>query len=115
MIKTLRTNTPYLTTNSFSPYISGYNTNAPGYGYLKFDFISQSLQVYDGSQWQTLSKDVDIGFDPMMTNIIIWAQNKMMEEQQLQEKLKKFPALAKAHENYEIIKALVDNYKDSNE
>lgn len=113
MIKKIKSGSPYLNVNSFSPYLTAYNTASPACNQVKYDFGLQALQVYDGFQWQTLSQEASISLDPTLLSVVGWAQVKMHEEQQLAEKMKKFPALAKAHENYEIIKALVDNYKDN--
>lgn len=112
MIKNIKAGSPYINVNSFIPHLTAYNTSSGACNQVKYDFGLQALQVYDGFEWQTLSQEATISLDPTLLRVVGWAQVKMHEEQQLAEKMKKFPALAKAHENYEIIKALVDNYKD---
>ena len=44
-----------------------------------------------------------------LDTIITWARSKMQEEEKLKTLAAKFPALQKAMDNFEMIKALIEN------
>lgn len=70
--------------------------------------INGQLQVYNGSMFVPIHTTAWVDNIELGT-VVEWAKQKM--EQELREQLlaEKFPAFAKAKENYEIVKALVQN------
>lgn len=53
--------------------------------------------------------NVNINLGPRVEMVLEWAYKKMAEEDQIESLIKKYPALKIAKENYEIVKALVQN------
>lgn len=87
------------------PYVS--NTFDPGeLGQVKV--INGDLMVYNGS-WQKISVYTNIHIDKEIDNILTWAKNKIKQEAEEEELAAKFPAFAKARENFKLMKAMVRN------
>jgi len=84
------------------------NSSNPMTGMLRVN--GTSLEVFTGSSWQYVSTNyASIELDSNTQSVVSWAMKKMAEEQKIAELCKKYPALEKAHNNYEMIKALVEN------
>ena len=84
------------------------NSSNPMTGMLRIN--GTSLEVFTGSCWQYVSTNyASIELDSNTQSVISWAMKKMAEEQKIADLCKKYPALEKAHNNYEMIKALVEN------
>jgi len=85
------------------PYVT--NTFGPGeLGEVKV--INNDLMVYNGS-WQKISVYTNIDTDQEIDKILIWAKNKIKQEAEEEEIAAKFPAFAKARENFKLMKAMV--------
>lgn len=70
------------------------------------------LEYYDAGNncWLPLpGANVNINLGPRVEMALEWAYKKMAEEDQIASLVKKYPALKSAKENYEIVKALVQN------
>ena len=92
-------NVPY-TTNSYDRAYEG-----------EVRAVNGELQVYDGATFQTIRiaawvDDIDL------ETVVEWAKQKMEKELREQALAEQFPAFAKAKENYETVKALVENEMD---
>lgn len=70
------------------------------------------LEYYDAKykSWLPLpGTDVRIEIAPHVQVVLDWAHLKMKEEFELAELITKYPSLKQAKENYDIVKALVQN------
>ena len=112
MIKTLRSNSPYLSVTSHSPVI--YNNGMPNAGTVHYNTQTQCLQVFDGTTWHNLSSDSQIELTGIATEVITWAERKMHEERRLKELAATNPtlkdaieALQRAEEQVRIVATLV--------
>jgi len=83
MIKSISTNSPYITVsggNTGSTYIGNYS-NAPGVGNMRYNPNNQNIEVFDGSTWIILSAHhAIISLDPQVNTLLEWAKKKMLEE-----------------------------------
>ena len=70
--------------------------------------IGGQLQVYNGSYFIPIHTTAWVDNIELGT-VIEWAKQKMEQELREQVLTERFPAFAKAKENYEMIKALVQN------
>lgn len=70
--------------------------------------INGKLNVYNGSMWKEIRTTAFVDdFD--LKTVVEWAKQKMEQELREQQLADQFPAFARAKENYEIIKQLVEN------
>lgn len=70
------------------------------------------LEYYDSKSrcWFPLpGADVKVELGPQIEMVLQWAYKKMDEEEKLKQLAEKYPALKQAKENYDIVKALVQN------
>jgi hypothetical protein len=66
-----------------TPYMN-HNPN-PMTGAMSYDSASQSMRVFDGSMWQAVGGGTAmVNLSPDAINILKWAKEKMMQEQELQ-------------------------------
>lgn len=87
------------------PYVS--NSFAPGeLGEVKA--INGNLMVYNGG-WQNISVYTSVHTDYEINEILDWAKNKIKQEAEEQKLAENFPAFAKAKQNYEMFKRLIEN------
>jgi len=110
MINDINANSEYLiVSGTTSPtYITGFN-GMQGVGNMRFNTSSQCIEVYDGNNWITMNTGTSyLDVSPKTRTILRWAEKKMQEEQRLEEKCKQYPGLAKARDNFEMFKKLVD-------
>ena len=85
------------------PYIN-MSSNQPMVGALTYDQNSQSMKVYDGSNWMTIGGgSATVNLTGQAISILKWAEKKMQEEKEL-------IALADKHPT---IKSLVDEMNAS--
>lgn len=90
--------------NSY-PYV---NMSNPSAGMVRYSGNGQNLEVYDGSSWMIIQSTVPtINLDPMVVNVINWAQEKMKQEQRLQELAAKYPGVEDLQQKLDIMVALV--------
>ena len=84
-----------------------------GVGNVRFNTSNQDMEVYDGNNWLTLYRGtafIDLSY--RTKEILQWAEKKMKEEEQLDALCEKYPGLAKARDNFEMFKKLVDTDTD---
>jgi hypothetical protein len=90
-------------TNSI--YISAAS-GAQGVGNMRFNTLTQKIEVFDGSNWLTLNiGSVSVGLTSDAESIIQWARQKRAEEFE-------YERLAKAHP---AVKDLLNQIKDKEE
>jgi|LauGreDrversion4_2_1035121.scaffolds.fasta_scaffold87484_6 hypothetical protein len=111
MIKNINSNSEHITVSdtNLPTYINSFN-GMQGVGNLRFNTTSQTMEVYDGTSWITLYSGttfIDLSF--RTKEILQWAEKKMQEEARLDDQCKQFPGLAKARENFEVFKSMVDS------
>lgn len=70
--------------------------------------INGQLQVYDGSAFVPVHATSWVDSIELGT-VVEWAKQKMEHELREEEMARQFPAFAKAKENYEMIRRLVEN------
>ena len=70
--------------------------------------INGQLKVYNGSMWQTITATTLMD-DAQINELVEWASKKMAQELEDRQLAEKCPAFAKAKENYEMIRRLVEN------
>lgn len=103
MINNLTATSPHLTTNSYTPYIGNNGQSA---GNMRFNTISQQIEVFDGMIWQVISQNVSVGMTWTAEEAIRWADRKMQDERNLEERMAKHPALKDAYEKFVTIDIL---------
>lgn len=99
----------YGTTQDHSPYIVD-DANDPSNGAVRYR--GNHLEVYDSmnKRWvMHMGSSVVLTLSPRIESVVIWAEQKMEEEQRERELCEKYPALQIAKNNYETVKALVQN------
>lgn len=120
MIKNITPGTGLNVSGNYSNWPSFYNTvSGTGnnlLGQLRYNGSSQNLEVYDGTNWITITSSYPtIDLAPHVQAVVSWAQTKMAEESRLRELATEHPAVADAlaalthaQEQVEIVAALVD-------
>ena len=110
MIKSMASTSKYVSVAGGNPSIPYINGNQLSAGQMRYNPNMQSIEVYDGSTWHTMGNNyVSIDLTPDATAVLDWAKTKMIEEQRIDALCKKYPGLAKARDNFEIFKRLVDS------
>jgi hypothetical protein len=109
MIKGINAGSPYLTVSggTSSTYINNYS-GTQGVGNVRYNTSSQSMEVYDGNNWQMLNMSyatVDLSYDSQQ--LLEWARKERNRQFEREEKMKNNPALQKA---MEAIKRAEDNF-----
>jgi hypothetical protein len=93
---------------SGSTYVYG-NPNAQGLGNMRYNTVTQKIEVYDGNNWiQMQMPDVMIDLNPEAQSLLSWARKKRDQEQELERLVKNYPALADAKENLERAQEQLD-------
>jgi hypothetical protein len=112
--------------NNYIQNVSGgtgvYASVSPGYSSYHPDntkpqdgFVRNSngkFEYYNATNnfWMPMDGDnLYISIDPDIIGVMEWAKEKMAEEVRIKELAGKYPALKKAKENYDMVKALVEN------
>lgn len=121
MIKNITPGTGLNISGNYSNWPSFYNTvSGTGnnlLGQLRYNGSSQSMEVYDGSNWLTMTASYPtIDLAPHVQAVVAWAQAKMAEESRIKALAATHPAVAdalaavaKAEEQVQMVAALVDN------
>lgn len=75
------------------PWINMSNTQ-PMIGMLSYDNNSQSMKVFNGTDWMTIGGgSATVNLNPNAISILKWAEQKMQEEKELKELADKNPAI----------------------
>jgi hypothetical protein len=86
------------------------NNGGQSSGEMRYNTSNQSVEVYNGNTWQTISEHITLNLTPDAESAIQWATGKMHEENELKAKMEKYPSLKSAYEQYKLVEALV--YKE---
>ena len=87
------------------PWINMSNTQ-PMIGMLSYDNNSQSMKVFNGTDWMTIGGgSATVNLNPNAISILKWAEQKMREEYELKTLAEKHPS----------IKDLVNQIKEKEE
>ena len=83
-------------------------TDAAAYpGATRWNTTTGNLEIWTGSYWaQAPTETVNVGLDPETERVLIWAQQRMQEDQAREQRMRDNPALRAAWEQYEIVDAL---------
>lgn len=104
MIKNLDITSPHLTGSFISaPYI---NNNGQSAGNVRWNIMTQQLEVSDGNNWINISQNASIGLSWTADEAIRWASEKMAEERDLKQRMEKNPGLKDAYEKFQIMDIL---------
>lgn len=78
-----------------STYVSKtYNSNSKMQGDMYYDIDTQSIKVFNGSDWQPLvgpTVTIDLSYEAQ--SLLDWARKKRMEEEELERLAKEHPAI----------------------
>lgn len=75
------------------PWINMSNTQ-PMIGMLSYDNNSQSMKVFNGTDWMTIGGgSATVNLNPNAISILKWAEQKMREEYELKALAEKHPAI----------------------
>lgn len=89
-----------------------YNSQS-AIGDMRYNISLQCAEVFDGSTWKSLAMPASIGLTQRAEQILDWAEKKMIDDQVLQTKLEKYPALKQAYEQFKMVEALVHEEEHS--
>lgn len=90
--------------NTSVPYVN-QNINNPMQGMIRIS--GSDMQVFDGNNWVTLSTSyATVGLEPTAEEAIKWVRRKMLEEQDLHERMERHPGLKQAYEQFKIMDIL---------
>lgn len=111
MINNLSSHSPNLTVNAnFMPYIS----QTANSGAMRFNTITQSIEVCDGNSWIRISGVASVGLTATADSAIAWAMRKMAEEEEIRQLAKTNVTIAdalarvdQAQHELEVVKILV--------
>ena len=105
MINNLTVTSPHLTTSSYSaPYIN--NNGMQSIGQIRYNTMTQQMEVYDGMTWIVISQNVSVGLSWAADEAIRWANEKMREEADLKQRIERHPGLKDAWEKFQIMDIL---------
>lgn len=106
MIKNLYGNSSWINIgqgNTTMPYL---NTTQPMAGMIRMNSSLNRMEVYDGQNWIAYGSDVHVDLSESAKKTLIWAREKMEEENRLKELMKKHPGLKDLHDKFEMMKVL---------
>ena len=118
MIKSISSTSAYLQVQggfaAVGPYFQATTSpnTPPSAGTLRYDPMSQNLQVFDGYNWATFSNShTTVALNSDAEAAIKWAIQKQKEEQELEQLMAQSSTLRDAYEKYQMVKHLVTNEK----
>jgi hypothetical protein len=99
--------------NTSVPYVNS-NANNPMQGMMRIN--GSDLQVFDGSNWLSMSTSyATVALSPTTEEAIDWVKRKMQEEKNLHERMKQHPGLKQAYEQFKIMDILTLEEDKKNE
>jgi hypothetical protein len=111
MIKNLDITSPFLTSSSYSaPYVGNNGQSA---GNVRYNTMTQQMEVFDGGSWINISQNVSVGMSYEADEVLRWAGYKMREEAELKAKMEKYPTLKSAYEQFKMLEILVHEEETS--
>ena len=117
MIKGIYPGGRYTQVNNGTPaWPSIYNTgyvphNASGSqsftGQIRYNTTSGNIEIFDGSSWQGVYNSIaQVGLSQEAEQILDWAKKKMLEEFDLELRMKRHPGLKDAYDRFKVMDAL---------
>lgn len=115
MIKGIYSGGRYMQVNNGQPGTpSVYNNNAGSSngsqsftGQLRYNSSASGLEVFDGNMWQRMDSSVaQVGLNSIAEEALDWVRQKMQEEKDMYERMKRHPGLRDAYEKFKIMDAL---------
>jgi hypothetical protein len=97
---TTTSHTPYYTPDDKNLHDGAVRTTRGGFEY--YDVNRQCWFPLPGA-------DINLTVGPQFQIVLDWAMRKMNEEEKIKKLAEKYPALKQAKENYDLIKAMVEN------
>ena len=112
MIKNITPGTGLNISGNYSNWPSFYNTvSGTGnnlLGQLRYNGSSQNLEVYDGTNWLTVTTSYPtIELAPHVQAVVNWAQIKMAEESRLKALMDAHPGIQDLKQKLDVMVALV--------
>ena len=104
MIKNITQSGAFTQVSSYYPpqiYSTGQSA-----GEVRYNTSTQQMEVYDGSNWISISQNVTVGLSIPAEEAIRWATEKMEEESALKQRMEKHPGLKDAYEKFQIMDIL---------
>lgn len=104
---------PHLTiSNDYAPAPS-FSPGVWSAGMVRYNTNVQSLEVYDGQNWQSIySAYPTVELAPATREAVEWAMRKQQEERALKTMMQKHPGLRDLHDKFEMMKVLC--YEEEN-
>ena len=91
------------------PYIN-QNTTNPMQGMIRI--WGSEIQCFDAGCWLNMNTSyATVSLGPELQVLLNWARRKMIQEQDLQSLMEKYPGLKDAKDSYEVMLALVSDHK----
>lgn len=121
MIKNLNAG-PFLKVGHYGGnYLGAPNPSmASGFGMLRYNQQSQSIEVYDGSAWINIATSVEVSLDNEAVELLVWAKEQKQRQEQLERLAKEnvtiqdaLNSLRSAEERLNIVRALCEQDKIS--
>jgi hypothetical protein len=120
MIKGINTSGRYITVAGGSvsaPYINPNNQSA---GMMRYNTMTNQIEVYDGSMWLTLSTSyATVELNPDAESLLEWARRERDKQLKREHLIQNNPALQKAYEaikkaeaNFDILEKFVEHDKE---
>lgn len=114
MIKSINSSSIWLDVSGSRRYLPPSSVkfkypDTPYVGQIVYDFAMQENYTYNGNQWCLLESQANIGVATITQDVLHWASKRMHDEQNLDALCDKYPALAEAREQFEAMKALVND------
>lgn len=111
MIKNITQSGAFTHVSSYYPpqiYSTGQSA-----GEVRYNTSTQQMEVYDGSNWISISQTATVGLSWEAEEAIRWAQTKMAEEAELKQRMEKHPGLKDAYEKFQIMDILCKQEEDN--
>lgn len=105
MIKNIAQSGAFMQVSSYYPpqiYSTGQSA-----GEVRYNTSTQQMEVYDGTNWISITQTATVGLTMPAEEAIRWTQEKMAEEAELKAKMEKYPTLKSAYDQFKMIEALV--------
>ena len=100
----------YGTTPSWYQVDNSYNLPSIT-GAVQWNGTNKCFEVSNGASWMRIDNTIQVHHNPDLQKIIVWANIKIAEEEEMQNLRSKYPALDEAYNHLELIKALVVEQK----
>jgi hypothetical protein len=104
MIKNITQSGAFVQVSSYSPP-NIYNTGQSA-GEMRYNTNTQHMEVYDGTNWISISQTPTVSLSYEAEEAIRWAERKMQDERDLEERMAKHPGLKDAYEKFQMMDIL---------